>query len=154
ERKGTAMANERDGAVRLAERERRIVEDIAGRRDDLVALAATLIGFDTSVHPLDTPPRDEAALQRYLAERLRAGGCIVELWDPAPEDVAGSPMPPPGLHFAGRPQLVARFGGGGGGRSLLFNGHIDVVTAEPRERWSAEPFRAVERDGKLYGRGA
>jgi acetylornithine deacetylase len=148
------MANEQDDAGRLTERERRIVEDIAGRREELVALATTLIGFDTSVHPLDTPPREEAALQGFLAERLQAAGASMEVWEPAPEEVAATRMTPPDLHFAGRPQLVARFVGGGGGRSLLFNGHIDVVTAEPRERWSADPFRAVERDGRLHGRGA
>ncbi len=152
--KGTAMANGWDGAGQLTERERRVVEDIGERRDELVALASTLIGFDTSVHPLDTPPRDEAALQHYLAERLQATGAAVEVWEPAPEEVAGSRMTPPGVHFSGRPQLVARLGGDGGGRSLLFNGHIDVVTAEPRERWTSDPFRAVVRDGRLYGRGA
>jgi acetylornithine deacetylase len=40
------------------------------------------------------------------------------------------------------------------GRSLILNGHIDVVSAEPASRWSGEPFSA-RRDGEwLYGRGA
>ena len=49
--------------------------------------------------------------------------------------------------------MAARFAGAGGGRSLLFNGHIDVVPSDPRERWTSDPFRAEVRDGKLYGRG-
>ena len=49
---------------------------------------------------------------------------------------------------------MARFAGRGGGRSLLFNGHIDVVSAEPLDRWTSDPFRAEVRDGRLYGRGA
>ena len=61
---------------------------------------------------------------------------------------------PPGLEFEGRPQLIARLRGTGGGRSLLFNGHIDVVSAEPRDQWTSAPFRAEVRDGRLYGRGA
>jgi len=61
---------------------------------------------------------------------------------------------PPGLDFAGRPQLIATLSGDGGGRSLVFNGHIDVVSAEPREQWSSDPFVAEVRDGRLYGRGA
>ena len=61
---------------------------------------------------------------------------------------------PPGLDFAGRPQLVARVRGTGAGRSLLLNGHIDVVSAEPVEQWTTPPFRAEVRDGRLYGRGA
>src|SRR6185312_5486841 len=31
---------------------------------------------------------------------------------------------------------------------------IDVVSAEPVERWTTDPFRADVRDGRLYGRGA
>jgi acetylornithine deacetylase len=37
---------------------------------------------------------------------------------------------------------------------LLFNGHIDVVSVEPRDSWTSDPFAAQVRDGKLYGRGA
>lgn len=41
-----------------------------------------------------------------------------------------------------------------GGRSALFNGHLDVVSAGNREFWSRDPFAATEIDGWLYGRGA
>jgi acetylornithine deacetylase len=50
--------------------------------------------------------------------------------------------------------MAARFAGSGGGRSLLFNGHIDVVPSEPRDRWTSDPNAAEVRDGNLYGRGA
>src|SRR5690348_17794721 len=96
--------------------EQRVMEEIKRRQDDLVALAADLIGFDTTARAdTDDPPRDEVALQEYLAARLRSAGAETDLWEPAPEDVAGSPMTPPGLRFDGRPQLVARFAGTGGG---------------------------------------
>ena len=49
---------------------------------------------------------------------------------------------------------MARFAGAGGGRSLLLNGHIDVVSGEPRERWTDDPNAPVVRDGNLHGRGA
>ena len=52
------------------------------------------------------------------------------------------------------PQLVARFAGAGGGRTLLLNGHIDVVSVELRERWAHDPFAAVVEDGRVHGRGA
>jgi acetylornithine deacetylase len=42
----------------------------------------------------------------------------------------------------------------GGGRSLILNGHIDVVSPEPSSLWSGPPFDA-RRDGDwVYGRGA
>ena len=139
----------------LTESEDRIMAEIAGRREELVALASDLIGFNTTAREHnDDPPRDEAALQEYLAARLRAAGAETEIWEPAPEDVAGSPLTPPGFRFDGRPQLAARFPGAGGGRSLLFNGHIDVVKPDPIEQWSSDPFRPEVRAGKLYGRGS
>ena len=142
-------------AMTLSEGERAVVDEIAGRRDELVALACDLIAFDTITREHnDDPARDEAALQSYLAARLRAAGAETDLWEPAPEDVAGSPMTTPGLRFDGRPQLAARFPGTGGGRSLLFNGHIDVVKPDPLEQWTSDPFRPEVRGGNLFGRGA
>lgn len=52
-----------------------------------------------------------------------------------------------------RPCLVAARKGSGGGRSLIFNGHCDVVPVAFPERWVCDPFDPVEQDGKLYGRG-
>ena len=41
-----------------------------------------------------------------------------------------------------------------GGRSLILNGHIDVVSPEPASLWTSDPFVA-RRDGEwVYGRGA
>jgi acetylornithine deacetylase len=134
--------------------EQRVVEEIAGRRDELVALASELIAFDTTARHPEDPPRQEAELQGYLAERLARRGAAVDVWEPAPEDVAGTRQVVPGLGFEGRPQLAATFTGAGGGRSLLLNGHIDVVTPEPVDRWTSDPWRAEVRDGNLHGRGA
>lgn len=38
-------------------------------------------------------------------------------------------------------------------RAILLMGHIDVVEALPAD-WSRDPFKLVEEDGYLYGRGA
>jgi acetylornithine deacetylase len=138
----------------LTEVEREVVEDVARRRDDLVELLRALIAFDTVTHTPGSPAREEAALQRFLGHRLAARGAEVRLAEPEPALVAGHPMVPEGFSFAGRPQLVARFPGAGGGRTLLLNGHIDVVDVEPRAAWSVDPFAAVVRDGAVWGRGA
>ena len=133
--------------------EQRVCDAIAAGRAELVQLATDLISFDTTARSPDDPPRDEAALQGYLAERLRRAGAAVELFEPTQADVAGRQIPFD-LPFEGRPQLIARFAAGGTGRSLLLNGHIDAVSVEPRGRWASDPFAAEVRDGNLYGRGS
>jgi acetylornithine deacetylase len=55
----------------------------------------------------------------------------------------------------GRDNLVAVIkAAGSGGRSALFNGHLDVVSPEPLSYWDHDPFDPVSRQGWLYGRGA
>jgi acetylornithine deacetylase len=134
----------------------RVIAAIDERSDELVGLVGELIGFDTTTRgEPDEPARDEAALQQRLAELLEGAGAEVELWEPSPGELdRWRRQVPAGLGFAGRPQLVARFPGAADGRSLLLNGHIDVVSPEPRERWGSDPFEAAVRDGRLYGRGA
>jgi acetylornithine deacetylase len=138
----------------LSDVERSVCEAIAAGRDELVELASALIAFDTTAREVGDPPRQEAALQAYLAEGLRAYGAEVDLFEPDAAALAGAPLVPEGLDFAGRPQLMATLRGAGGGQSLLFNGHIDVVSAEPRAEWTSDPFSPQVRGGRLYGRGA
>jgi len=129
-----------------------VVADVRARRDELCDVVARLVALDTTAREPGDPARDEAALQMLLAERLAALGATVDLWEPEPTG-KGNRFVPDDLDFVGRPQLAATLPGAGGGRSLLLNGHIDVVGVEPREQWSSDPRVATERDGRLYGRG-
>ncbi len=78
------------------------------------------------------PGEREIAL--YIAESLRAAGLEAEILEPEP----------------GRCSVLGRLGGSGGGRSLMLNGHLDTVDVSGMP----EPFSAIVREGKLYGRGA
>lgn len=57
-----------------------------------------------------------------------------------------------GHEYTDRYNLYGRFSGQGG-RSLLFNGHVDTMPAE-KEQWSREPHNPVIENGKLYGLGS
>jgi acetylornithine deacetylase len=138
----------------LSALERSVCEAIAEREDELVELVGSLVGFDTVTFTPGSPPRDEAPLQRFIADRLTALGAEVAVTEPDVRPLWGHAMVPEGFTFEGRPQLVARFRGDGGGRTLLLNGHVDVVDVEPRDAWSSDPFAASVREGMVYGRGA
>src|SRR5437667_11160307 len=51
-------------------------------------------------------------------------------------------------------ELVAGLLGQTGERSLILNGHVDVVPVGDRQAWHASPWSAHIQAGRLYGRGA
>lgn len=77
-------------------------------------------------------------LAKYFAEKLEAGGF------PA-ADVQVIPV---GETAA----LIARIHGTGNGKPVVVTGHMDVVPANPKD-WQRDPFKMVEENGYIYGRG-
>ena len=51
----------------------------------------------------------------------------------------------------GKANLFATIGPAGDG-GIVLSGHTDVVPVDGQD-WSSDPFKVIERDGKLYGRG-
>jgi len=76
----------------------------------------------------------EAELATYLADEMASLGLDVDVYEPK----------------AGRPNVVGVLKGSGDGRSLMLNGHTDIVGVDGMDA----PFSAEIKDGKLYGRGA
>ena len=52
-----------------------------------------------------------------------------------------------------RANFIAHIKSTGQKPALMFVSHLDVVPAS-KENWLTPPFKAVEKDGKIYGRGA
>ena len=134
--------------------EERVVAAVREGEQELVALASDLVAFDTTARNVGDPPRQEAELQEYLRRRLDAARARRSTSGSRSRPASGNRVVPDGLDFSGRPQLAARLRGAGGGRSLLLNGHIDAVSAEPVGQWTSHPHRPEVRDGQLYGRGS
>ncbi|MDX2454254.1 M20 family metallopeptidase [Desulfosarcina sp.] len=52
-----------------------------------------------------------------------------------------------------RPNVIVRWTAGPGSRTLMFEGHTDVVTPGNLTRWKYDPFGAQIQKGRMYGRG-
>lgn len=102
--------------------------------DPCVALLRDLVAID-SVNPSLVPgARGERAIADAIAAHMRGLGLDVELQEAAP----------------GRPNVIGVLDGRAPGPTLMFCGHTDTVGVAGMDA----PFDPVERDGRLYGRGA
>jgi len=99
---------------------------------ELETLLADMVRIDSSNPGLAGGP-GEAAFAAHLARLMERLGMEVDLWDALP----------------GRPNVVGRLPGVGGGRSLMLLGHLDVVGP-----WGPDAFEPVVREGRMYGLGA
>jgi len=105
-------------------------------RADAVALTRELVRIDSRNPSLVSGAPGEAAVARVLAEILGEWGFRVEVQDAAP----------------GRPNVIARIGSPGS-RSLIFNGHLDVVGIDGMTHPAWGDDSADDR-GRIYGRGS
>ena len=88
-----------------------------------------------SVNPTLVPEAaGEADIARVTTRHMLRAGLAVSRYEPEP----------------GRPSVVGRLRGTGGGPTLMLNAHYDTVGVEGMEA----PFAARIEDGRLYGRGA
>lgn len=104
-------------------------------RGDALALTRALVAIDSRNPSLAADAAGEREIAEFLARVLTAWGFQVDLLESLP----------------GRLSVLARVGGGEGGRSLLLNGHLDTVGVDGM---SHAPFDPQIRDGRLYGRGS
>ncbi|MBX3728738.1 MAG: ArgE/DapE family deacylase [Candidatus Sumerlaeia bacterium] len=104
----------------------------------------------------------EEPAQSYIAGVYEDLGFSTRLEAVDPEELRDMPgFSPVDWSYEGRPNVVGVHDPGRNlGRTLIFNGHVDVVSPEPVRLWSSPPFepRVVENeeDGEswMYGRGA
>lgn len=124
---------------------------VAGHRSYLLDSLRRFVGLPSENR---VPHGDERMAQEALGRRLEAIGFRVERFRPdEPQGVTDHPAFMPGRDYRDRPCIVGVRPGVGGGRSLLFSGHMDTV---PRglDPWQRAPFGGEVEGGRLYGLGA
>ena len=98
---------------------------------------------------------DEAAIQKHMSGYLSKVGLEVDMWETDWEELKKHPgYRPVDRGYKGRPNIVATLKGTGGGRSILLNGHTDVIPVGNGEGWSDNPWSAKIENGRIYGRGS
>ena len=100
---------------------------------------------------------NEAPLQDWMARQLAQRGYAVDRFTLADVPLAAHPKASPMVEAdpARSVQVVATHRAAAPtGRSLILQGHVDVVPEGPQEMWTHPPYAAVVKDGWMYGRGA
>ncbi|MBA3604635.1 MAG: ArgE/DapE family deacylase [Acidimicrobiia bacterium] len=117
-------------------------EAMMAELSDLVAVPS-ISGSDAENEALD-----------HLAHVFVACGLDVDHWQLDLDDLLARPDFP-GVEVERREAwgLVGRLAGRGGGRHLMFNGHVDVVPPGDPAQWPAAPFVPTLTEGRLGGRG-
>lgn len=103
----------------------------------------------------------EGEAQQFMRDRYLAAGLDVDVFEADREALSRHPaFVDSRMAFHGRPNVVGVWTGRGRGRSLILNGHTDVVSPQPVAAWTYPPFDATivpNPDGaglgRMYGRG-
>ena len=134
----------------------KIADAIDSRREETVNFLSKLV---------QTPSitGSEGNCARLCYEKIRQIGLDADMWEinvdemrkhPAYNDVIKYPPSDFSLTYSGRPNVVGVYHSHNSGRSIILNGHMDVVTPEPLSKWTHDPWGAEIEENKLYGRGA
>jgi acetylornithine deacetylase len=127
----------------------RLTQSVAAGFPEQVAFTQELVKFPST-------RGNEHTVQDFMARELRNRGMDVDVFamdhdaiarHPGGSRISSTHSQAPivvGIH---RPRTEA-------GRSLILQGHVDVVPTGPLDMWSTPPFDPVIRDGWMHGRGA
>lgn len=105
-------------------------------REAVIKLTTKLVRIP-SVYRENDPDANETRVALYVAQYLRDIGIETYVEEVVP----------------GRPNVIGIVDSGKPGKTLLFEGHTDVVTEGDIDLWTLDPFGAHIVDGRMYGRG-
>lgn len=128
----------------------RVLDCVDAQADDIVTQLSELVRV-----PSVSGSADENAAQAGLAHAFFAEGLETDHWQIPLEELAAEPDFP-GMEVPREEAwgLVGRSPGTGGGRTLMLNGHIDVVPAGDPTTWTdSDPFSGRVDGRNVYGRG-
>ncbi|MBY0596050.1 peptidase [Bacillus bingmayongensis] len=97
---------------------------------------------------------DESGAQAIVIEKLRELGLDLDIWEPSFTKMKDHPyFVSPRTNFSDSPNVVATLKGSGDGKSMILNGHIDVVPEGDVNQWEHHPYSGEKVGNRIYGRG-
>ncbi len=128
--------------------EQAILDAVDGLRAESEALLARLVRHRSLLG-------EEAGCLEAMAEVFRGLGLEPRRVPTDPVRLAALPgFSPPLIPYEGRDNVVAvHRPRAAGGRSLMLQGHVDVVPEGAADLWTTPPFEPAIRGGRMYGRG-
>jgi acetylornithine deacetylase len=141
----------------ITDLESRVLTLIEDHQTDLITSLQQMIRYRTVTPDMDARAEgdDYRAHQKTIRALLDDMGFETEMWeiDAAQlEDAPGRGVRPE-RDMSGMPVVVGQLPSGKEGRSLLLNGHYDVVPEGDTTLWTHDPYSATLANGKMYGRG-
>lgn len=132
----------------MSEARNRILNTVDAGRDKAIQFLQEIVAIPSVTG-------DEGRIQTFLFDYLKTLGLEVDMWESDWQGLKKHPgYIPVDRGYEGRPNIVGTWKGTGGGRSLLLNGHTDVIPVGNGEGWSDNPWSAKVKDGRIYGRGS
>jgi len=132
----------------LSSLERKIFEQVVRMKEDMVQTLQALVRIPSLVGR-------ETAAQAYMDRLYRSLNLEVISLFPDLEKVKSHPaFIDTEMSYEGRPNIIGTLAGSDTGRSLILNGHVDVVSPEPVSSWKYDPWGGQVEGERLYGRGA
>jgi acetylornithine deacetylase len=123
-------------------------------REELIFFVQKLVQFPTL-------PGFEQKAQYFVSDKLESLGLATKIISSELDDLQDHPaFCDDGIPFRDRLNVVGRWTGSdrerqsSPARSLILNGHMDVVPTGAESLWSESPWSGRVHDGRLYGRGS
>jgi len=130
----------------------RILKAVEEKREELIEFTRNLVKVRSELG-------EEGAAQKAVEKKLRDIGLEIDVFEADLAQIRKHPEYTPVEYsekhgYKGRPNVVGKLKGVGGGRSMILTTHVDTVPVGPKDPWKHDPLGGEVDDGKLYGRGA
>ncbi len=97
----------------------------------------------------------EQSAQKFINQQLHERGYNTDMWEIDVAEISALPgfSPVLGNYDEALNVVAVHRSDTASGKSLILNGHVDVVPTGPLEMWHKPPFEPYISDGWMFGRG-